>query len=279
MGVSASIHPTHQGRDTLLLIKQMPLRLRKLRSEFLYRAVKFAFDELTNRIPATQELRAYRSSLEMARITGVGKDSDAYAIRANLKARLVRKVDVPRTILYIRARSKLRKVPPEIAILERFNPWTVETLPFVPNRKDAVMVQRKSNNKEVVSVAREKNRLSKEWKRELARVGIRGSKLAKARVKLAKPIKVIPDVFYDALRLEFGLGGMKPKPHWRPAILRMMTTGVPSIRSALFTKDNLTQFQRRAWVNFPTRVSKRITVSEAKSFAEFQRRLGIRVSI
>ena len=110
------------------------------------------------------------------------------------------------------------------------------------------------------------------WKVELERLGVR------PKVKLVIPPKarVLPDVAFEALRIEFGLAGKDSRSHWRPALRLLASQGIPrmlSPRSSVV--EPVASFRYSAGL-LP--VDGSITLGEAADFGEFSKRLKVKFS-
>jgi hypothetical protein len=86
--------------------------------------------------------------------------------------------------------------------------------------------------------------------------------------------KTVPDLAFDAFRLEFGLGGVRPKPHWRPAMRKLVQTGFASISSRKEIVEALT-LQRFGTLQRLQKTPYIVRVSEVKDFQTFQEKLGL----
>lgn len=265
------IEPLNPKLDKLL--REWPARARHLRSQVTYLAAKEVFDGLMTRIPKDSDLRDYRNGLELAKVLGVAKDEDAYTVYVNAKRSRVRKVDGPKTLLYVRAKRSPRRTPADVGILERFNPWTTDTLPFTPNKRFAVIVSRKAAKGEVSRVAERRRREKPVWKRALTKAGVRGLGKDKG-IKVSRKMKALPEMALVALSLEFGLSG-KSKAHWRPVISGLRKSGLRQIlRRNRELGRALTDPSFTAWSKWPKKISGRVRLGEARKFVAFQRRLG-----
>jgi hypothetical protein len=270
------IRPTAKTKRDLQMIQDEWLeRAEKLQDRFTQVASDHVLKNVVDRIPTKDEWSAYRDSLEVVNVATEGRS--IFAIRSDSRARGISKVDVPRTVLYIRPRRKLSRIRPEIKILERFNPWTINTLPFTPKRSDAQVISRKVQKLEVEEVEKDRKRDRKVWQKELARVGFRQPTRSK-RLQVSKRVKALPDVAFEALRLEFGAGGTKARPHWRPGIRSVMTgSGVRHVGSMEERVSAMLKTGFRSWRSWPQKAKKTILAKEAKGFVPFQKKLNIRV--
>ena len=257
----------------LKVSKEWPKRTSALRKRLAYEAAMKTRAGLLEKIPSGPQWKAYRESLIVSEVT-TGGDTHAYAVRSNPASRAVSEVDAPFTVLYVRVKPRTKKPKESIQILEKYNPWTLDTLPFTPESTDALIIQRKSTERMVgqVKMARRKDR--HKWRAELSGVGVRVQTVRPAQKKTPR---VVSDVAHEAFRLEFGLG-VKPEPHWRPTLNDLKTVGVrriarnPKIRM-LFTNPSFTGWKR--WEKIQT--ASKIRPGETRKFVPFQRKLGIRV--
>jgi hypothetical protein len=248
-------------------------RGKSLRRHIAYTVAYNAQQEMMERIPKGEDWAAYRSSLQLVEVAGLG-DADSFALRANPRSRTVRSVDAPDTLLYIRSRPRLRRASLRVQILEKYNPWTLQTLPFTPDRSEAKIISRKVTPREVQQVQRRRIRDQIKWRRELIAAGVR---VPVVRPEKRKMPKTTPDVAHEAFRLEFGIG-RKPEPHWRPTMQLVMRQGVRDLKRDPKIRNSMIRPSFTLWKSWgKIRAKTKIRVSEARSFMPFQRKLGIRV--
>jgi hypothetical protein len=266
------VKPDRRAKRTRKLVSEWPARTRGVCRFVAHWAAQYVHAELLEKIPKG-DWDAYRESLKVARVSGDLGGATAFAVYSSPKARKVREVDEPKTLLYIRSRRRLKRVKPEIEVLEKYSPWTLQTLPFTPKRSDAQVISRTATEREVNKVTRARQKDRKLWRPELIRLGV---PVPITRVEAAQLPRTVPDVAFEATRLEFGFG-VKGVPHWRPAIARLTGAGLselrrdPGVRSA-FTKPAFTDW--RGWEKIDT--STRIRSGDARKFLPFQTKLGIR---
>ena len=256
-----------------LATNELEERFRSLHRTVSYLAAKDAHELILSSIPGGSEYADLRKSMRISEI-GVGNDAGAYSVHAPVKGRRVRKIDVPKTVIYVRAKSKLTRPDPAVKLLEDKGPWTVDTIPFWPNKKEATVVQRKVTRKEADTVAKEQQGKLSGIRAELLEMG-RRIKPAKAgdpgHVKRGG--KAVPDVGMQALELEFGGQGKRSKP-----VFRKMVSAVKGSMRRMGHKNKVigqtvSDPNSKRYKNFPPRMSK-ISVSKAKDFSGFQKRLG-----
>jgi hypothetical protein len=231
---------------------------------------------VSERIPTKDDYATYASSMEVVKVAGVRPEEGvAYAIRVKPKARRVRQVDSKKVVLYIRPRRRLARVPPQIEVLEKYNPWTLDTLPFMPKKREALVIMRRVNGREVTKIGEQRKRDKPQWRKELTRVGAPPAKAAH-KPKLGRHTKALPDVAFEALRLEFGLG-VQPRPHWRPALHQFLPGGFRSmLRKMPGLQAALTNPKFSGWRKGPPKTRNRIRVQDAMSFVPFERKLNVR---
>ena len=109
------------------------------------------------------------------------------------------------------------------------------------------------------------------WKAELEKLGIRPD----VKLVVSPKATVLPDVAFEALRIEFGLGGKQSRAHWRPALRALARGGIPRMLSA-----RSPILQPVASFRYPVNmlpVDGTISSNDAEKFAEFQKRLNVKM--
>lgn len=257
---------------TLKFIKELPKRTAAMKAQLPASVANGVLDELRARIPSTSDWDEYRSGLEVVAVGSKKSGLAAIRLPNNPSSSATKKIDPPRTLIYIRAHRRLTRIPPTIQILAKYSPWTADTLPFSPPKKDAIMVSRKTSKQVAMRVAAKRRQDRPFWSRELQKAGRREIK-KNDRMKPSSTATPLPDYAYQAIRLEFGLG-IRSTPHWRPAI-----TSIRRSPSQIWKKDPvLLEYldpKFRGWRGHRTKVQGTISKAEAKKFAPFQRRLGL----
>lgn len=267
-------------KDLGKLLKEWPERTTAIRAQTTYLSTERVYKDILNRIPSAQEFSTYRKALRFGHVAGTSKEEPAFAIYADSKAQRVKRLDRNKVLLYIKAKRKRRiRTPPEIFILEKFNPWTIDTLPFSPDKRWALTITRKAGARVVDSVAAKKKFQRSKIRKALFKAGVR--KLKKDNnLKVPKSITGLPDIALEAIRAEFGLG-KRSNPHWRPAILGLVHGGLRSMLKTATGKElisALTESDFQNWRKWPTRTTRQLKFAEARKYIGFQKRLGLRVS-
>lgn len=216
---SASAQLDERGRRSLKLLKQLPERMKLMERWVTYELAQRMHDEVVEGIPTGKAHSRYRKSIVLRRVLVPGGRT-SFSVSVDPKASGVKEVDPATLVVFVKSRRRrLRRPPPQIRVLERYNPWTLDTLPFLPGRDEAVIVSRPVSPQEVQAVAEARRRDASIWKTELARTG----SIVRKKDKLSFPKQagsIVPDVMFEGLRLERGLSGAKATPHWRPALVK-----------------------------------------------------------
>lgn len=257
------------------LFGQTNKRAERLRQMVPYIAAQETYRGLMMRIPADRRWNSYRGVLRVVRVGPKGWKSGVFAVYGKPKVSGDRVIDSPRTALYVHIkRNRLTPPSAETRVLATFSPWTMETLPFAPKRSEAVVVTRRVSKREVQRITEQRKEDEHEWREQLRKIGVNQQKsdLGSSDLKA----KQVQDVAFEALRLEFGYGGLKAVPHWRPAIreavqvVRHLWTRRSRLTSAMFSYKN------REWKKWPPKIGS-VRIAALKHMAKFQKRLRVKV--
>lgn len=268
---------TSQSKRALKLVKQLDLRIKAIQQQVPYLAATYVKDIVESKIPSSEFSREYRRALRVSRIR-VGSNSleSSYAVWA--KAKESTKVISPDTmLLYFIPRRKGRGRSGSVSdVLIRYSPWTVDTLPALPPTRRVKIVVRLGRKGEVARIRSQRNQDSSEWRATLAKNGVRVRKPSLG--VLSKRLRMEPDLYFLAMRTEFGIGPGKGKSHWRPALQALKRQGIkrmtkPGSRDKLSRALSSPNFQQ--WKRWPFRGKGAISVKGMKSFVQFQKKLGI----
>lgn len=150
------------------------------------------------------------------------------------------------SILYVERRYPALETDedPVSQILEKYGPWTVNTIPFVPSQRQALVVLKTVSVERVKQVENGNFADAQSITGLMRHYGIP----FETRFNVRKKLRVIRDLEDLALRLEFGQepGG---KAHWRPSVkfgkrgaVRMLRSDKDLIRS--MTDPNFNKHKR-----------------------------------
>lgn len=274
-----SIKPDRDSEDVLEMLKHSwKRRFKHLEGQILYRSANTALSDLKDKIPSGREYRQYRSSLKLASITGLPEETMGYSIFGKTKRVSGRGLEPLRTIVYVRARRSPRRLPQEVSVLVEHSPWTLSSIPFIPKKKDAILIYRKVSERATAKVDKDRRKDKSVWKRALIKEGA-FSKGLKDKLRLGSSrVKAIPDIALSGLNLEFGQGGTKPKPHWRTAISALKRRTLPTMTKDRDMARSVSDPGFKNWVAWPKKTAIRISARVAKTFVPFQKKLGIKTA-
>lgn len=200
------------------LIGELPDRVQAIMRAMPYEVAR-AFFVLLQRMAPRGAIQDYPDTLELKQFDLPDLVSVAGVVDSVSKhMTYLQSIDVPRTVLYVQPRSLRGEPDPAALILSENNPWTMDTLPYEPDKRAAAITSRKVTASEVEEVRRRRAADGPMVDRKLRRVGVIPSR--KHPTLLEK--KVERDVAFEVLRVEFGMHEM-PRAHWRPAL--QMTRG------------------------------------------------------
>lgn len=263
-----------ETNKTMDLLKDIPNRTTYFKKAILFYASQKLKELVVSNIVPSKDTNDYIESIQQAFISTANNKESSYAVMVNPKARKIKKVQTDRTLLYIKPIKKAGKSDPKVLILERFGPWTLDTLPFMPDKRIADIVTKKVNENDVRKISQARTKDAPIWKRELQKVG---AKLPSDSNKLVSinSRKSIPDVAFESLRMEFGLDGNESSSHWRRAVSELVSSALLSIMQSKKLDRFLNDSDFKDYKTMIPGVPFRITPSEARSLAVFQRKLGI----
>lgn len=127
--------------------------------------------------------------------------------------------DAQRTVLEILPKMRGGEVVSQAAVvLARNNPWTMQTLPYEPNRREAGIRAKRVDEKSVQAVEKEREAQKSVITQELRALGVPIRETGKVLLQR----RVSRDIAFEVLRREKGIG-MPGKAHWRPAVRAVYT--------------------------------------------------------
>jgi hypothetical protein len=252
-----SISWDHNTDRTLRFNEDLDSRAFAATRMMMYAATKELLIGIKSMIPRKDEYKELLDSLKIVEIPGSKKKS-AFAVTIDSKARKIKKIDIQRTVLYVRGKKKMDRKSPAITALEDMGPWTPDTIPFWPNKREAVVIQRKVTKREADKISKMQLDTKQKEKVASAFANLPGKKPGKGnKDKVSRNGKAIPDLNMLAHTLEFGGPGQKAVPAWRTTIHNIITMGLSKISKkykqidAAFTDPN-----SREWKKWPRNIEK-----------------------
>jgi len=131
----------------------------------------------------------------------------------------LRASDIQRTVLYVMPKLRAGKVVSQAAVvLERNNPWTMDTLPYEPKKDEAGIRARRVDENDVKKIEEQRKADKTRIVSELRSLGVPIRDTGKVLLER----RVSRDIAFEVLRREKGIG-MPGKAHWRPAVRAIYT--------------------------------------------------------
>jgi len=264
------------SREGLKLIRQWPQRLEKMQAQYAYLGAKYMHDQVTQRIPKGTAYRGYRQGLEVVKVKGTSKGEYSYAVQIDKTNRHVKEMSPHRQLIWVKQGSRMGRRADAIELLVKGSPWTFESLPFKPKRSEARLVTHKATAEEVMRVTRKKQRERQRYAPKLAHHGVRVPGRANS-FRVPNKMAKLPDAALDALKLEFGLGGVQANPAWRVGFRGLKKKGFSGfLKDKRFFGNPLTKSSYNQWKKWPPPTKHKISVGQAKAFKGFQDKVALR---
>jgi hypothetical protein len=259
-------------------------RYRKLLGEFDKRvkramqicvetAAEKGLELLKDRIPDSEDDNEYGDSLVIKQVELSDGSTGAAIISSveTMSKRHLRELEPQHDIVYVRVkRTANESIDEWLQMIEDLSPWTIDTIPVVPSGDQADVIYRKVSKDEVVQVRKRRKSQNKTIDEVLRKAGIskRDTIPGSEMEQPPQESKTIPDVVFNAIRMEFGLGGTRITPHWRPMIQKVKRALPREIAKNKDITDVLTNPFNREWKKPSDKQS--ISESDAIKFLKFQ---------
>lgn len=249
------------------VIAKLPERVERGRALFLQMMAGLLKQKVQQRAPRIlmngKEMK-YAEDLRIALVSGAPDDMDAMAIYLDSTTAVLTEEAAGRTALYVLPH---RKSPGWVEVLTKWGPWPAELLPVRLAGQHAKVVARSARPDELRALTVRLGKRRVEILRELEDAGAENPRMERTMYGVGTEVK--QDIAHAVLRREFGLDGLRPKSHWRPA-LRETVEAVP---------DAMERFNRyvvtgRENVFLLPEVDDQITISQLHDGAPFAREIA-----
>jgi len=220
MSMEVTVKLSNKAKPVLKLVNQWPERIAAIVKVFPQMVAMDTLEQIKSGAP--RGIEGYPDMLRVRDIPSQG----GWELSAILPpgwafSQRLRQVDVKRTVLYVRPKVVGGEVVDEGAVvLERLNPWTMDTLPYEPDRRGASIMSRRVTEREARPIEFEKRRELPQVRRELRSLGI----TLRPKGKVALSRRVTRDLAFEVLRYEFGIPPIPGRAHWKPAIRMVPAT-------------------------------------------------------
>lgn len=185
-----------------------------------------AHRRICERAPEGGSWSGYKKSIKLG--SAPNDAGVTYVVYSDLVKRSLYASQAEEYVLYVNVVPNPLVPPnPLFAIIQRYNPWTLNTLPVNPDGVRGVeVISRKVRRGEVEAVARQREEQRRQWMKELGFYGWRpaddyGKQLRSAEAELGTRnlMSSTADFAFEVLRVEKNIDNDSgAKPHWKPGI-------------------------------------------------------------
>lgn len=222
-------------------MKQYPERLARVRRLLVRGSAQSVRDAVVSDWPF-QEERSFIDDMfvvrdvDAANIDPMKQMLAAVVMKRSEVQRAVRETPEERTLLVVgRPNPRLQPRSEGIAILRAYNPWTPDTIPYIPPRNEARTSIRLVSKSNAQRIRNARNDQRPEVLSKLKDAGVRVPKDLTGNESAVMSEQTGGDIAQRSLQAEFGIGE-KFMPHWRPALRNI---GLIYLQEFLAQKDIL----------------------------------------
>ena len=273
-GALVDIRSNPRDNKNFRLVKELQKRADSLYRMVPYAAAEKVFEDLQACIPKKGPYKDLSKGLKLDEIgmykKGIGGQG-GYAVHVPTKSSKIKKTDASRTVIYIKVKKMQGAPDPALKILEDMGPWTMDTIPFWPDKGKATVTQRKVSARETKRVSVRQKKQKAKIRRDLTKTGKQLP--AKDKLKVSSKNKAVPDVGMAALDLEFGSEGKRAKPLWRQSLRAIRGAGMARLAKSKQIRTTWFDGNTKAYKSF-TPKSGTIGKSVVGKYKVFQKRLG-----
>lgn len=260
---------TGKSKQTLKLIHELPERTKAFFEIIARDVAQSIMREVYAGIPPGNEYTSYREGLRARKVSGTAPGTSAWLVDVKTSRVRIRDIDQKQTVIYVKPRRSTNyRSKPWVSVLVRHSPWTASTIPIYPSNKDAKVIVRRVSSREYVYVEGQRKKDKRVWSVSLAKAGIVVDNERDQRTE--KDIVATEDLAFLAMRVEFGGGGRRAHPHWRPAIRRFYRgMFVRYFKRNKAWRKVLTNAHYRKWKM--RKKSARVGIGRLRRYAKFQK--------
>lgn len=232
------------------LVKELPARVEAIIHALPFEVAEGFMDELWRGAPS--DIEGYPEMLEIKAMELSGLDGTAViSAPASAQRYRLKLEDQKGMVLYVKSKRIEGAPDPAAALLEKHNPWTMSTLPYEPERRQAHITARKVSVREIAKIQARRESEKAAVQDELMAMGYEPNRLTPLLTR-----RVARDIAFEVLRQEFGMGD-RQSAHWRPALRKARTTILEEALKKVFIR----------WLAVPseTRWKKKLTYQKEKA--------------
>jgi len=219
--------PNNRNRQIRVLVNELDDRIAAIIEWLPFLVAEQTLADVVRMAPG--DVPGYPGMLQIRKVNVRGIDQAIGIIAPGYKfASRLKQDDAAVTLLFVKAvmktdlgSGKRRLVNEAAGILAKHSPWTMNTLPYEPDRTAASIRALRATSAEVQKIEAERQKELPAVQKQLQKAGIKQFRAAKDRVGR----KVTRDIGFEVLRREFGIQS-RASAHWRPAIRTARTEHV-----------------------------------------------------
>lgn len=257
-------------KEARKLLSEMMARGSNSRVESMKRqAAKIAADmmlsSIRERLPSTGVIGNYKNSFKVKKVEGgtYMVHSDPNAAKVSRKDR-----DPKRTILFVvKAPGASGEISDMSQVLIRFSPWPLDGMPSPTNEKEIKVITRLVSEGEVLRLRDSKQKNEAVIRSAILKAGGDGR-------SFDPDGDLATDFVVVGLRTEFGLAGYKTVPHFGPALAKIEQTLAKELASNTDFVDTFSDPNFSEWSGLPIGNVEEASMTELKSIASFQKKVG-----
>jgi len=265
---SFSIKPNAQWKEASKLFETMDKRYEWFQFEFGRRAMVIFYKMLGDEIKTIRQApKGYRKRLVMAEIRDTSKKS-WFAV--TVKAKPAGKTDFSSDSTILKVVSRFPDLPgfdPTRDILQEFGPWTVDTIPFLPSKRYAIIIPEKARSDRI-------KRISIENKKNMSKVSLLMKEnhiVPDSRFEIIKRLELVEDLEKAILEIEFSKTS-RSHPHWVPSLKKMRIEIISKMMRqrdliAGLTNSKNSKYKTRA------RIRNKLNTRDLRSMEKFIRKI------
>jgi hypothetical protein len=260
------------SKATFDYLDKLNIRMKAFKRQALWAIATDLHQDVSDKIPTDKQYDKLRQSLKVGEMAGGAEP--LFAVFVDGKSPNVKKIDSNKTLIYIRERKIPVKIKPEIQVLIDNGPWTVDTLPFWPSKKDAITIQRKVGKRILEKVAKMQKNQQTEVMSRLLKLGKKDiTNAMKKRSRAAQQSNSVTDVSAQMSTLEFGGGSQRPLALWRVAIKNITNRTKTLLTRYKRINSTLNDIRDKNWNKYPI-VNQKVTSAIIKSGDNFFKQVG-----